>query len=328
MKPVADVTLSILVARTDVRFMMHTIPHLVRMNNYPFAERVLVVDTMPLSGQYRNRPGIGTMEELRDCCTRLKEAGVIDRIVEIDYSRGFRRRAYRKHFGRDIGHTHNTRGYPILGSVFALESCQTRYFLHFDSDMLMWQSPAHSWIDDGVRLLRSRPEVLCVLPLAGPPHPDGALRQQVEYRHDPNGFYCFKAFTSRKFLVDRERFDLLLPMRPNILPRRARLRQFLTGKSALCPWEAMVTESLMSSQFIRADLDSPRAWTLHTPDHGPRFLQYLPEVLCLIETGEFPPEQAGDYDLMLEPWISMIEARQATVGLAVANSHSPAAADA
>ena len=84
----------IMVARTDVSFMMHTIPHLVRMSNFPFEEKVLVVDTAPLSGEKVNRPGVGTMEELRNCTQLLLQHGVIDRIVDINYDPDFHRRVF------------------------------------------------------------------------------------------------------------------------------------------------------------------------------------------------------------------------------------------
>ncbi len=43
-------SLWMLAARTDIPYMMHTIPHLVRMSNFPFTEVVLAIDTAPLSG--------------------------------------------------------------------------------------------------------------------------------------------------------------------------------------------------------------------------------------------------------------------------------------
>src|SRR5690606_25928630 len=59
------VSLSILVARTDVSFMRQPIPRLVRSCAYPFAERALVVDTAPLGAAYASRPSIGSAEDLR-----------------------------------------------------------------------------------------------------------------------------------------------------------------------------------------------------------------------------------------------------------------------
>ena len=51
--------------------MINTIPHLVKMSQFPFQEKVLAIDTAPLSGEKVNRPGLGTMEELRACAEKL-----------------------------------------------------------------------------------------------------------------------------------------------------------------------------------------------------------------------------------------------------------------
>jgi hypothetical protein len=42
---------------------------------------------------------------------------------------------------------------------------------------------------------------------------------------------------------------------------------------------------------------------LHTPDHGPEFIQNLPHIIGRIEAGDAPFKQAGDYDLNLDLWI-------------------------
>ena len=82
-------SLSILVARTDIPFMMHTIPHLVRMSNFNFIQRVLFVDAAPLSGDKVMRPGVGSLSELRDCCSALQSEGIVDRVVDINYDQTY-----------------------------------------------------------------------------------------------------------------------------------------------------------------------------------------------------------------------------------------------
>jgi hypothetical protein len=165
-------SLWILVARTDLPFMMQTIPHLVRMSHFPFQEKVLAIDTASLSGDKVNRPGVGTMAELRDRTEQLLQAGVVDRVVDINYDPSYRDRVYRKHFGGPIKPTHNYKGYPILGSIFTIEEARSDYMLHFDSDMLLYQSPDYSWIEDSIKLMEKHPEVMFFRPLAGPPTKD------------------------------------------------------------------------------------------------------------------------------------------------------------
>ena len=301
----ASCDLSILVARTDTRFMLQTIPHLVRSCRFPFARRFLMVDTAPLGRRYGRKPGIGTAEELQACCTQLLQAGVVDDIVPIDYSPACRRRIYRKHFAGPMRQTHSHGGYPILGSIEALEGSRADYLVHFDSDMLLYQEPGFSWIDEGMKLLRAHSDLLAVLPRSGPPHTNGRLRQQEEtgeaYEPDARGIYCFKTFTSRVFLVDRLRFDSLLPLRSR-LPVADLLRNYLTARSTMPEWEIMVGYRLQETPLVRADLSSTRAWTLHPDDRGERFEAALPDLIARIEAGHYPAEQGGYYDLLLDLW--------------------------
>ena len=301
----ATCDLSILVARTDTRFMLQTIPHLVRACRHPFARRVLVVDTAPLGRRFRRRPGIGTAEELQACCRQLIEAGIVDAVAPIDYAPESRRRVYRKHFVVPMRQTHSHGGYPILGSSAAIEESRADFLLHFDSDMLLYQEPGFSWIDEGISLLREHADLMAVQPRSGPPHRDGRLRQQEEageaYERDDRGIFRFKTFSSRVFLIDRRRFEHLLPLRP-ALPLLEILRNYLTSRNTMPEWEIMVGCRLQKTGFIRADLMSTRAWTLHPDERGERFEAALPGVIARIEAGDYPPEQGGYYDLLLDLW--------------------------
>jgi hypothetical protein len=301
----ASCDLTFLVARTDTQFMLRTIPHLVRTCRFRFARRFLMVDTAPLGRRYGRKPGIGTPEDLRACCARLIQDGVVDDLVRIDYSPEHRRRTYRKHFAGPMRQTHSNGGYPILGSIQALEESRADYLVHFDSDMLLYQEPGFSWIDEGIRLLRANPDLIAVLPRSGPPHADGLRRQHDEtgeaYQADERGIYCFKTFTSRVFLVDRRRFDRLLPLRPR-LPLMELLRNYLTAHSTMPEWETMIGYRLQETPFVRAELRSTRAWTLHPDERGPQFDAALPNLISRIEAGDYPPEQGGYYDVQFDLW--------------------------
>ncbi|MGD2179557.1 hypothetical protein [Lusitaniella coriacea] len=303
----------IMVARTDLPFMMHTIPHLVRMSNFPFSETVLAVDTAPLTGDKVGRPGIGTMEELRSAVTQLIEAGVVDRYVDMSYDPAYRDRVYRKHFGSPIKKTHNYKGYPILGTIFTLEEPKGDYILHFDSDMLLYQEPGYSWIEEGMSVMEKHPELMSIRPLTGPPAEDGKMYQRVPYEQDPDGFYKFKFFGSRAYLINRKGFDDFLPL-PIIW--RSYRRKFLnslpvsvktflnnrTGKGDLDSWEIMVSQKLEQTHYFRGVLTNPKSWTLHPKDRSPKFIKALPNIIKRIEAGDYPTEQAGHYDLISELW--------------------------
>lgn len=296
-------SLWIFVARTDIPFMMETIPHLARINNFAFEEKVLAIDTAPLTGEKVNRPGVGTMQELRDCARQLLEMGAVDRAIDINYDSSYRDRVYRKHFGTPMRATHNYKGYPILGSIFKIEECKSDYMLHFDSDMMMYQNPDCSWIAEGIELMEAHPQMLFVRPLAGPPS-DKPVTEPFER---------FSSFGSRVYLINCQRFDRLLPL-PIIwrsyyqkifdrLPNNLKTTiNHLTGKGKLESWEIMVSRKLEKTDYFRANLTNPKAWTLHPKDRSPKFIEALPQIIARIERGDYPAEQAGDYDLISELW--------------------------
>lgn len=307
-------SLWILVARTDVSFMMHTIPHLVKMNNFPFSERVLAVDTAPLTGDKVGRPNVGTMDQLRDSADQLLKAGVVDRVIDINYDQDYRERVYSKHFNSTPDQTHNYKGYPILGTIFTIEECQSEYMLHFDSDMMLYQKHDYCWIKEGIELMQRHPHLMSIRPLSGPPTEDGKIYQSAPYQKDSNGFYKFKFFSSRGYLINCKRFDNLLPLpliwrsyrRKFMNPLPVNLKTILnkfTGKGYLGSWEVMVTKKLEQTDNVRGMLTNTQAWTLHPKDRSSKFIQALPKIIEKIEAGEYPPEQAGHYDLKSELWI-------------------------
>ncbi|MBD2593810.1 hypothetical protein H6G74_05635 [Nostoc spongiaeforme FACHB-130] len=296
-------SLWIFVARPDTSFILQTIPHLVKVNNFPFEEKVLAIDTASLTGDKLTRPSIGTMKELRECAEKLLRLGVVDRIVDINYDKNYHEQVYKKHFGTQIRFTHNYKGYPILGSAFSIEECKSDYMLHFDSDMLMYQNPNHNWINQAIQLMTENPQMMFVRPLAGPP--------TAKKKSEP--YDIFKTFGSRVYLINCQRFNQLLPLPiiwckynkqwMNNLPTQLKtaLSNF-TGKGKLDSWEVMVTEKLKQTDYFRANLTNPAAWTLHPKDRSPEFIAALPKIIARIEAGDFPAQQAGNYDLIPEAW--------------------------
>jgi hypothetical protein len=185
--------------------------------------------------------------------------------------------------------------------------------LHFDSDMLLYQKADYSWIEEGMKLMANHPELMSIQPLPGSPKEDGTIYQSVPYIKDGEGFCKFKFFGSRTYLINRKRFDELLPLPIVLRPYRNQLlnqlpislKAFysnLTGKGAFDSWEIMVSRKLEQSHYFRGALSNPKAWTLHPKDRSIEFIQALPQIIARIEVGDFPPEQAGHYDLISELW--------------------------
>jgi hypothetical protein len=159
----------------------------------------------------------------------------------------------------------------------------------------------------GIDLLETNREILCVLPLSGPPREDGEL-VNTSYRHDPRGYFEFRSFTSRIFLLDTRRLAaaLPLPFARLALPMVRRAWWELKRRSTACPVEDSMTARMGETGLVRADLDSPNAWSLHIVNKNSELLETLPALIRHVERGRFPLAQAGRYDLDLDGFRAFI----------------------
>ena len=320
------VSIWILVAKTDVPYLLQTIPHLLQACNYPFKERVLAMDTASLTGDKLYRYGTGSQEVLEEACQTLVERGVVDRVAKIDYNPNLIKSIYTKYFGSEqalqmLSHTHNWKGSTVYASLYCIEACATDYYLHFDADMLLHQDQDYDWITESLELMASVPNIATIRPRCGPPHPEGQSFHPHPFTRDKRGFYSHKFFSMRAYLLDRNRLAQLAPI-PLIwkfdplwshhLPSplstiTGKIERKLRNKKspvqgAIESLEIMVSKKLSTSDFVRADLASTQAWTIHPLKHDAAFIQALPWLIQLIEKGAYPLEQAGHYDLILEAW--------------------------
>ena len=221
-----------------------------------------------------------------------------------EYQRQQIRSQNKMFFGNPFHETHCFRGYPIYGSFKQFIDTDAKYVLHLDCDMIFYEAPAFSWIKEGVRVMEENKDVLCVLPRGGPPTTDGNLHQgtttyQVDEKRE---LYLFKNFTSRHYLIHRERFLSLLPLKPLWLSWREPIKSRLFGNGKMLCWETMVENALENSDMWRADLMTEQAWSLHPGERSEEFYQLLPQIIDSVSRNEFPMEQRGHFDLRLNEW--------------------------
>jgi hypothetical protein len=300
-------TLSVTVASTDADFLRCTLPHIARASRFPFAHRMVLADLEPASGNFVRRPP-GSAERLRALLDEFQTAGVIDEWIAVEPDDARMRDAWQGRLARRASHPRDYRGSPIASYLLSFALCRTPYLAHVDADMLIHQ-PAEepSWVERGIELLRAHADVGVVLPLSGPPRPDGVVHSRKRYARDPRGFLRFGAFTSRLFLAERARIEALHPLDsrwPWTTPPGRRLTNLVRrarGQSTLPTWERMMERAFRTRRLVRADLLGG-AWSLHPHARGPEFERLLPRIVEDVEAGRFPSEQAGHYNMRLELW--------------------------
>ena len=290
-------------ARSDALFIGNTLPPLINLLKKADSKITLILDTRAPSGVLGSALTQSKLNDITDSIKNL-QSFLNFNFETATYSLQSIRSKNRVQFNYPHKETHCFRGYPIYGSFKQFFDNDADYILHLDCDMIFYESPEYSWINEGIKIMEQNEDILCVLPRGGPPTKDRSLHQgTTPYQVDgKRGLYLFKNFTSRHYLIHRERFLSLLPLKPLWLSWREPIKSRLFGNGKMLCWEAMVEHALQKSDMWRADLMTDKAWSLHPGDRSEEFYQLLPQVIDSVNRNEFPEEQRGHFDLRLSDW--------------------------
>ena len=290
-------------ARSDTLFIANILPHLIKLLEKADCKISLMLDTRDPSGVLASTLEQSSLLEITTKIENIQNKLNFD-FLTTSYDLRSIRSKNRLQFNFPFKETHCFRGYPIYGSFKQFIDTDAKYILHLDCDMIFYENPAFSWVQEGIRIMEENEDILCVLPRGGPPTKDGFLHQgTTPYEVDEKrGLYLFKNFTSRHYLIHRERFLSLLPLKPLWLSWREPIKSRLFGKGKMLCWETMVEQALEKSDLWRADLMTDQAWSLHPGDRSAEFYQLLPQIIDSVDQNEFPEEQRGHFDLRLSDW--------------------------
>ena len=293
----------IFTARSDAKFIENTLPYLIKLLEKSASEITLILDTRDPSGVLGSTLSQSSLSEISSKIENLQSNFNFE-FLATSYDSKSVHSKNRVQFNYPHRETHCFRGYPIYGSFKQFTDTEAKYILHFDCDMIFYEEPNFSWINEGVRVMEENEDILCVLPRGGPPTKDGLLHQgTTDYNIDEKrGLYLFKNFTSRHYLIHRERFLSLLPLKPLWLSWREPIKSRLFGTGKMLCWESIVEHALEKSDLWRADLMTDQAWSIHPGDRSAEFYQLLPKIIDSVNRNEFPEEQRGNFDLRLCDW--------------------------
>ena len=294
-------------ARSDALFIENTIPSLINLLEKADNEITLILDVRDPSGVLGSAIRQSKLNDITDSIKNL-QSFLNFNFETTTYCPKSIRSKNKVQFNYPHKETHCFRGYPIYGSFKQFIDTEAKYILHLDCDMIFYEDPTFSWIQKGIRVMEENEDILCVLPRGGPPTKDASLHQgTTPYQVDEKrGLYLFKNFTSRHYLIHRERFLSLLPLKPLWLSWREPIKSRLFGNGKMLCWEAMVEHALEKSDMWRADLMTDQAWSLHPGDRSAEFYQLLPQIIDSVNRNEFPEEQRGHFDLRLSDWLHFL----------------------
>lgn len=303
------VTLQISLAAPDARLAPHNLAHLMRQLGHQVDEVLFTID-LP-----RNAVGpeaaAAAVQPLRDAAAAASADLPNVRIETVDYSPESVQSISRMFFrGRDFP-THDYRNKAIYPYFFGLNTASHDYVLHVDSDML-FGGGSQSWVTEAVELLRSRPDVVLVSPLPGPPTEDGELRSQRAEREPLDSLaFRFHHMSTRLFLVERsELAERLGDLRPKFVPLRPMTKAVLLGRKPYQGAEDTLSRTMAERGQLRIDFlgRAPGLWSVHPLNHTEEYHTHLPEMIRRIEAGEVPEGLRGMSDItdpLLAEWFEL-----------------------
>ena len=245
----------IFTARSDAKFIENTLPYLIKLLEKASCKITLILDTRNPSGVLGSTLSQSNLIEITSKIENIQSKLNLEFLTTSYDSKSIRSKN-RLQFNFPFKETHCFRGYPIYGSFRQFLDTEAKYILHLDCDMIFYEDPAFSWVQEGIRIMEENEDVLCILPRGGPPTKDGSLHQgTTPYQVDEKrGLYLFKNFTSRHYLIHRERFLSLLPLKPLWLSWREPIKSRLFGNGKMLCWETMVEQALEKSDLWRPPL--------------------------------------------------------------------------
>jgi hypothetical protein len=313
---VDELTLQINLSAGDIAYAELTVPELIEAHRLNADEKLAIVDccrpprTQVIDPE-RRYPQPEFQRRVQKICQiaeALRAHAYFDRVVYLRPGDPLIQRISRRYFRSVIRETHDCWGHGLMAYLAAFEVVKTRYLLHYDADMILYQEPGYDWSVEARQLLSEQPQAIAATPRVSPPFasvlekPDApSLHESDVPINSENGFWQVYWFSSRCFLTECTRLLGRLPLLKGPFLWETLLRKVL-WRSYPPGFEIMVYRGLCKSGGYRIDLKSEQAFLLHPEDKSSRFVICLPRLRQALQRGHVPKEQRGWENLKLDVW--------------------------
>ncbi len=310
----SDITLQINLSAGDAAYAALTVPRLVRAHP-GVAHRLAVVD---LCRPQRTRifapdqrlpePAFSQRaQQIRQIADDLRAAGCFDELIVLEpHSQRFADLA-RRYLAPGMTDTHDYGGCANMAYWAAIDAPRTRFVLHYDADMCLHQAPGFDWPTEALRVWDNYPNALFTTPRISPPGFANTPADDAPSLHEgrpaqrvPDG-WLNDWFSTRCFLLDRQRLAPHLPLMRGRLGWEYRLRRFIDRGYPPGP-EILLFRALGGRGVRRLNLADERAWLLHPNRKPTAYLSLLPALLDSVSKGKIPDAQCGHSEIDLPAW--------------------------
>ena len=307
------ITLQINVSPGDVRYADLTVPAIVKQHQN-IEKRLLIVDCCRPQKTKLVNPDVRypklifdeNVKKIVAIAEKLLKDGIVTSVYYLKPEDPLINQLAKKYLRNFYNCTHSAGGTANMSYWAGIELVTTKYVLHYDGDMLLYQAPGYNWVTEAKQLMDQDENAVISVPRLCPPIKDNlnipSFHEGRKFIEKPT-HWLNDWFSTRQFLLDKTKFDKYLP-----LPRGSVALQLLArkyGKRAFpIDPEILMFKSLGPRNAKRLVLKNESAWLLHPTDKGPDFIAILPKLISTIAQGKFPSSQVGFEDLKLNDWVT------------------------
>ena len=312
-------TLQINLAVSDRSYAQHIVPALARSHRAAAREIVVTIDFTKPQKTKLTDPAVRCkepdftrqLEELQALAESWQREGQIDRVHCLRQDDPWLKEVTRKYSGPWIPETHDYGGRPIAGYWAGIETASTRFVIHYDGDMFLYQAPGFDWAAHAIPFLKSQDLALSASPRLTPPFAartglgDYASAEEGMWMYPVPGGWKQYYFSTRAFVVDREKLERHLPLGRGAILREQMLVKYLRRgfpRSA----EKMWWTTTGAAGAYRLMLSTEQAWVLHPNWKPPEFASVVPSIVDCVNANRVPDAQLGHPDLDWEAWQAFV----------------------
>ena len=242
-------------------------------------------------------------EQTRALAARIQALARVDEVVFLEAGDPIHRRLNKRWLGIDIRRTHDFSGCALTAYFAGFDLPKTRHVLHYDADVLLYQSDDFDWGIAAMKAAEARPDVLATSPRLTPPFDRDAPEQRPGLPQTRvSGGWVDAWFSTRCLMIDRARMDKQLPLVRS--PKRLAIytARWWTGRGWPPSPELLIHQNAGDRGMRRLILDDPRAWILHPNPKNDQYYTLLDGIMASVARGDVPDEQRGLQDLALDAW--------------------------
>lgn len=308
-----EITLQINLSPGDISYAMFTVPALIKKHNF-IKKRLLIVDcTKPQKTKIVDpkkrfpEPHFQEkVEKIKEIAEHFKSEGLVSDVFYLTPKHPIIDKLSKKYLNSWYAHTHDYGGCANMSYWAFLELPKTKYVLHFDGDMLMYQNQNYSWVEEGISCLEKNANAIAVVPSLCP-NLDDIIVSNDQWAETKNYTHYWEDgfFSTRCMLIDKERLIRFLPlMKGKILVETLAVR--LLNRGYPRSPEIVMTHSVGGNGGTRLILKNQNAFLLHPLTKPTEYINLLPQIIHCIDNNNIPNEQFGYENIMLDAWVKYL----------------------